>query len=109
MATEVQLYIEGDRYMVADILLFRRSQTTNKVSDVILIENKLSSTTRFTSNQSEMFRNGQKAKSLKVKVRSRGKTIKRDEIIPLSSTQLIEIRGNGKTTEVAKATLDIIK
>lgn len=61
METEVQLYIEGDKYMVADILLFRRSQTTNKVSDVILIENKLSSTTRFTSNQSEMFRNVQRA------------------------------------------------
>ena len=110
LETEVQLFIEGDRYMVADILLFKRDKITQQISDVILIENKLSSSTRFTSKQAEMFAKVREAKRLEVKVRSRGReTIDRDEIIPLSSSQLIEIRGDGKTTGISNITINRIK
>ena len=110
LEAEVQLFIEGDRYMVADILLFKRDETTQKISDVILIENKLSSSTRFTSNQAEMFRRVQKAERLEVKVRSRNRVaITQDEIIPLSRTQLVEIRGDGKTTGISNITINRIK
>ena len=110
LETEVQLFIEGDRYMVADVLLFKRDKITQQISDVILIENKLSSSTRFTSKQAEMFAKVREAKRLEVKVRSRGReTIDRDEIIPLSSSQLIEIRGDGKTTGISNITINRIK
>ena len=109
LETEVQLFIEGDRYMVADILLFKRD-AEQKIVDVILIENKLSSSTRFTPKQAEMFAKVREAKRLEVKVRSRGReTIDRDEIIPLSSSQLIEIRGDGKTTGISNITINRIK
>ena len=106
---EVQLFINGDRYMVADILLFKRDEITDKISDVILIENKLSSSTRFTPNQAEMFAKVRKAKRLEVKVRSLNKATKRGEVIPLSSSQLIEIRGDGKTTGISNITINRIK
>lgn len=109
LETEVQLFIDGNRYMVADILLFKRD-AEQKIVDVILIENKLSSSTRFTSKQAEMFAKVREAKRLEVKVRSRGReTIDRDEIIPLSSSQLIEIRGDGKTTGISNITINRIK
>lgn len=95
--------------MVADILLFKRD-AEQKIVDVILIENKLSSSTRFTPKQAEMFAKVREAKRLEVKVRSRGReTIDRDEIIPLSSSQLIEIRGDGKTTGISNITINRIK
>lgn len=73
--------------MVADILLFKRDELHRRYLDVILIENKLTST-RFTSNQAEMFRRVQKAERL-IKVRSRNRVVNtQDEIIPLSRTQL---------------------
>ena len=106
---EVQLFINGDRYMVADILLFKRDEITDKISDVILIENKLSSSTRFTPNQAEMFAKVREAKRLEVKVRSLNKATKRGEVIPLSSSQLIEIRGDGKTTGISNITINRIK
>ena len=108
LETEVQLFIEGDRYMVADILLFKRNAVQNVV-DVILIENKLSSSTRFTSKQAEMFARVREAKRLEVKVRSLNKATKRGEVIPLSSSQLIEIRGDGKTTGISNITISRIK
>ena len=108
LETEVQLFIEGDRYMVADILLFKRN-AVQKVVDVILIENKLSSSTRFTSKQAEMFARVREAKRLEVKVRSLNKATKRGEVIPLSSSQLIEIRGDGKTTGISNITISRIK
>ena len=109
LETEVQLFIEGDRYMVADILLFKRDKITQQISDVILIENKLSSSTRFTSKQAEMFAKVREAKRLEVKVRSLSKATKRGEVIPLSSSQLIEIRGDGKTTGISNITISRIK
>ena len=108
LETEVQLFIEGDRYMVADILLFKRD-TDKNIMDVILIENKLSSSTRFTPNQAEMFAKVRKAKRLEVEVRSLNKATKRGEVIPLSSSQLIEIRGDGKTTGVSNIKINKIK
>ena len=108
LETEVQLFIEGDRYMVADILLFKRD-TDKNIMDVILIENKLSSSTRFTPNQAEMFAKVRKAKRLEVEVRSLNKATKRGEVIPLSSSQLIEIRGDGKTTGVSNIIINKIK
>lgn len=106
---EVQLFINGDRYMVADILLFKRDEITDKISDVILIENKLSSSTRFTPNQAEMFARVRANKRLEVEVRSLNKAVNRGELIPLSSSQLIEIRGDGKTTGISNITINRIK
>ena len=40
-------------FMNADVLLIKRGGTANKVQDVILIENKLSSNTAFTTRQIE--------------------------------------------------------
>ena len=108
LEAEVQLFIEGDRYMVADILLFKRNGRGD-IIDVILIENKLSSSTRFTSKQAEMFARVREAKRLEVKVRSLNKATKRGEVIPLSSSQLIEIRGDGKTTGISNITINRIK
>ena len=108
LETEVQLFIDGNRYMVADILLFKRD-AEQKIVDVILIENKLSSSTRFTPNQAEMFARVREAKRLEVKVRSLDKATKRGEVISLSSSQLIEIRGDGKTTGISNITINRIK
>ena len=108
LEAEVQLFIEGDRYMVADILLFKRNERGD-IIDVILIENKLSSSTRFTSKQAEMFARVREAKRLEVKARSLNKATKRGEVIPLSSSQLIEIRGDGKTTGISNITINRIK
>ena len=108
LETEVQLFIDGDRHMVADILLFKRNGRGD-IIDVILIENKLSSSTRFTSKQAEMFARVREAKRLEVKVRSLNKATKRGEVIPLSSSQLIEIRGDGKTTGISNITINRIK
>ena len=108
LETEVQLFIDGDRHMVADILLFKRNERGD-IIDVILIENKLSSSTRFTSKQAEMFARVREAKRLEVKVRSLNKATKREEVIPLSSSQLIEIRGDGKTTGISNITINRIK
>ena len=95
--------------MVADILLFKRDEITDKISDVILIENKLSSSTRFTPNQAEMFARVRANKRLEVEVRSLNKAVNRGELIPLSSSQLIEIRGDGKTTGISNITINRIK
>ena len=93
--------------MVADVLLFKRDQITDRVSDVILIENKLSAKTRFTESQNMMIKLIKQKGPMNIRVRSLERSIEKDELLPLSSGSLIQIKGNG-TTDIGIAQISYI-
>lgn len=106
METEVQLYINQKDYMVADAVLIKRD-LKGDILDVILIENKLSLKTRFTQNQDLMIKLIKLKGSLGVRVRSLERSIAKDELLPLSSGNLVQIRGNG-TTDISTVQINHI-
>lgn len=55
METELQLYINQEDYMVADVVLLKKDKLTGEVLDALLIENKLSPSTKLTPRQKELF------------------------------------------------------
>lgn len=56
MYSQVQLKYDGNKYFIADQLFFKYNNTENKIDDIIIIENKLKSTTELTQNQIEAFK-----------------------------------------------------
>lgn len=55
MYSQVQLKYDGDNYFVADQLFVKRD-ALGDIDDIIVIENKLSSTTPLTTSQTNAFR-----------------------------------------------------
>ena len=104
---ELQLYINQKEFMVADIVLIKRD-LRGDVSDVILIENKLSLKTGFTERQNMMIKLVKQKGSFNVRVRSLYRSVGNDKLLPLSSRNLVQIRGNG-TTDIGMAQISYIQ
>lgn len=85
--------------MVADVVLFKKDKLTGEVLDVLLIENKLSPSTKLTPRQKELFdliRNSQDGIVCKVRGEERILRGTPSELY-ISKDNIIKIVGDGNS------------
>lgn len=75
---------------------------------MILIENKLSLKTGFTERQNMMIKLVKQKGIFDVRVRSLYRSVGNGKLLPLSSRNLVQIRGNG-TTDIGMAQISYIQ
>ena len=101
-------------FMKADIVFIKINKTTDKIEDVIIIENKLSQSTAFTARQKEGFGailNGQKQITIKYGVK-KGKTdinnyLNASDKISISKDRIFKI-SDGGSDNISKVTIEKI-
>ena len=101
-------------FMKADIVFIKINKTTDKIEDVIIIENKLSKRTAFTERQKEGFGailNGQKQITIKYGVK-KGKTdinnyLNASDKISISKDRIFKI-SDGGSDNISKVTIEKI-
>ena len=94
--------------MKADIVMIKR--TPDGIEDVIVIENKLSQTTDFTTRQKEGWKkiaNGEEMKVVYSVDNNLGEELAKDVPLTISKNKVFKISDHGKA-ELAQTTLDPI-
>ena len=84
--------------MKADIALIKQDKITGSVNDVIIIENKLNTTTSYTKRQREGFGAiiNNKKKTIKVKYTVVGFNHKKNPEVEISKENIYRIHDHGK-------------
>nr|WP_311521608.1 hypothetical protein [uncultured Porphyromonas sp.] len=85
-------------YMKADIALIKQDKITGSVNDVIIIENKLNTTTSYTKRQREGFGAiiNSKKQTIKVKYTVVGFNHKKNPEVEISKENIYRIHDHGK-------------
>jgi len=93
--TEVPLQTPGG-YMKADIVLIKRGE--KRIEDVIVIENKLSQTTDFTTRQKEGWKKIANGEEMKVKypINENGLTLNANEALKIEKDKVFKFADHGK-------------
>ncbi len=106
--TEIPL-ITKNGFMKADIVLIKRSKSTNEIIDVIIIENKLSQKTGFTIRQKEGFGaiiNGQT--EMKLKYTKLEFDLNENDILKVSNQKIFKIADHGSANDIDNLTIELI-
>lgn len=106
LVTEVPLKT-ANGFMKADVLLIKRGGTANKVQDVILIENKLSANTAFTTRQIEGWRKIAQKQSMDIIYDRLPQIIVKDGPITISPSKTFKFSDSG-TDNISNVTIDLI-
>jgi hypothetical protein len=102
--TEVPLATSGG-FMKADVVLVKKNAITQKITDVVIIENKLSKNTSYTIRQKEGFRAiGNDAANLTVKYGIKKELIDANfylntgDLLPISQPKCVKISDHGSSS-----------
>ncbi len=110
--TEVPLQTPGG-YMKADIVLIKRGE--KRIEDVIVIENKLSQTTDFTTRQKEGWKKIANGEEMKVKysINENGLTLNANEVLKIEKDKVFKFADHGKAeldnTTISNISVDNFK
>ena len=110
--TEVPLTTQGG-FMKADIVFVKRKLANNTIDNVIIIENKLSSSTHFTKRQKEAWKKLANGEDLyinyrRIEVTDSELKVTNSDFFSADNIKTFKVHSNARNTDVSNVSIEAI-